>query len=99
MTASDIVGLLLHGIWMFRNRWVSTRGLLARFLHLHGPDLRTFRLLSYIFLSILGRALGRPHDLALRISGFSFPACLQASGEFEAWENVCFRIDDDGIEG
>lgn len=84
---------------MFRNRRISDRGLLARFLHLYGTDFRALRLLSYIFLPILSCALGWPHYLALRVSGFSFPARFQAAGELEAWEDVRFRVDDDGVEG
>lgn len=96
---SDTIGIQLHGTRLFWNRRVSDRGLLARFFHLHGTDFRHVRLLSYIFLAVLSRALGWPHDLALCVSGFSFPACFQAAGKFEAWEDVRFGVDDDRVEG
>ena len=33
------------------------------------------------------------------ISWLTSPTSLQPSLKFEAWEDVCFRVDDDGIQG
>ena len=40
-----------------------------------------------------------PHKTTLRISRFALPARLEAPDELEAWEDVGFGVDDDGVEG
>lgn len=43
--------------------------------------------------------LGRLGELALVVSGLARPASLEAACQFEAREDVRFRVDDDRVQG
>lgn len=58
----------------------------------------SLRLLSDELRFLLALASGRVDELALCISGFPLPARLQTASELEAWEDVCFGIDDYRVE-